>query len=224
MAKRSRVCLGCGKALDTQGKRIWAEHCSDACKPRCSVGECGGPVRKRGWCGSHYAQWRRTGVDPAPFKWKWTEHQPCSVCGSKDRAPELRRFCSWACRELHRNYGGKPPATVGCVLCGTTIDLTVRGKGGQRKKACTKLCRPCRQDYSKYKMTARQLALRDGAYCGICTQPVDMSLSRTFDGKWCPSVDHVIPRALGGSHEPDNLQLAHLYCNQVKSDLRGAIP
>jgi 5-methylcytosine-specific restriction endonuclease McrA len=110
------------------------------------------------------------------------------------------------------------------VLCGTTIDLTVRGKGGQRKKACTKLCRPCRQDYSKYKATARQLALRDGAYCGLCAQRVDMSLSRVVDSKWCPSVDHVIPRALGGSHEADNLQLAHLYCNQVKSDLRGALP
>ncbi|WP_354596069.1 HNH endonuclease signature motif containing protein [Streptomyces sp. JL1001] len=50
-----------------------------------------------------------------------------------------------------------------------------------------------------------------------------MSLRRSDDAKWCASVDHVVPRALGGTHEPSNLQLAHLYCNQVKSDLRGAI-
>jgi len=31
------------------------------------------------------------------------------------------------------------------------------------------------------------------------------------------SVDHIVPYAIGGSHEPDNLQLAHLWCNLVKS-------
>ncbi|MFW3473664.1 HNH endonuclease [Streptomyces microflavus] len=158
-----------------------------------------------------------------PFIWKWSEPQPCAVCGSEERLAGLRRFCSWACRALHCKYDGSVPASVGCVLCGTTIDLTVRGKGGQRKKSSTKLCKPCRQDYSKYKMTARQLALRDGAVCGICRTDVDMDLRRSDDAKWCASVDHIVPRALGGTHEPSNLQLAHLYCNQVKSDLRGAM-
>jgi len=60
--------------------------------------------------------------------------------------------------------------------------------------------------------------------CGICAQPVDMHLRRADDAKWCASVDHILPRALGGGHEPSNLQLAHLHCNQVKSDLRGAMP
>lgn len=180
-------------------------------------------ARKRGWCASHYHQAHLSGEDPKPFKWKWAKAQPCVVCGSDERTCELRRFCSWACRQLHVVHEGSVPASVGCVLCGMTIDLTVRGKGGQRKKVSTKLCRPCRQDYSKYKMTARQLALRDGPVCGICRGPVDMAVRRADDAKWCASVDHVLPRALGGSHEPDNLQLAHLHCNQVKSDLRGAM-
>ncbi|MEU7489851.1 HNH endonuclease signature motif containing protein [Streptomyces fradiae] len=73
-------------------------------------------------------------------------------------------------------------------------------------------------------MTARQLARRDGETCGICGAPVDLTVRRADDAKWCASVDHVIPRALGGSHDPSNLQLAHLHCNQVKSDLRGFVP
>lgn len=224
MAQRSRVCLGCSKALDIAGRRNWPEHCSDACKPRCAVESCGGVVRKRGWCASHYHQWRATGGDPKPFIRKWADSRPCLVCGSAEHERGFRRFCGGACAALYRTYGGHVPVSTGCVLCGTTIDLTVRGKRGQRRKASTKLCRPCKQDYSKYKMTARQLALRDGAVCGICRGAIDMSVRRADDAKWCASVDHVLPRALGGSQDPSNLQLAHLHCNQVKSDLRGATP
>lgn len=121
---------------------------------------------------------------------------------------------------LYRLHDGQVPTHVECIACGVEISLTERGKGGQRRKACTKLCRPCRQDYRKYKLSARELARRDGTDCGICGEPVDMDLRRS-ESYMCPSVDHVIPRALGGTHEPENLQLAHLRCNQLKGDLRG---
>lgn len=224
MAQRTRNCLGCEGVIILAPRASGPKFCSDKCRPRCSVEECDGPRVKREWCASHYAQWRSTGIAPRPFQRKWSAPQPCVVCGCEERSTELRRFCSWACRQLHLAYDGNVPGSVGCVLCGTVIDLTVRGKGGQRKKASTKLCRPCRQDYGKYQMSAGQLALRDGANCGICSAPVDMTIRRADDAKWCASVDHVLPRALGGTHEPGNLQLAHLYCNQVKSDLRGVVP
>ena len=32
------------------------------------------------------------------------------------------------------------------------------------------------------------------------------------------SLDHVIPAAQGGSHDRDNLQLAHRSCNEAKAD------
>jgi 5-methylcytosine-specific restriction endonuclease McrA len=31
-----------------------------------------------------------------------------------------------------------------------------------------------------------------------------------------PTIDHVMPRALGGAHEFDNVQTAHLRCNVIK--------
>lgn len=188
----------------------------------CSVDGCEQPMRKRGWCASHYAQWQREG-QVRPFTYKWGERTECKVCGGPS-APGFRTFCGGACAILWRTYGGVVPSAVTCVGCGVSIDLTRRGKGGQRRKASTKFCRRCKQDYNKYKMTAAQLAERDGSDCGICGYPVDMTIRRSDpDGLFCPSVDHIFPRALGGSHEPDNLQLAHLWCNQVKSDLRGAV-
>ncbi|NKU01807.1 hypothetical protein GS918_28205 [Rhodococcus hoagii] len=35
------------------------------------------------------------------------------------------------------------------------------------------------------------------------------------------SIDHKLPRSRGGTNDPQNLQLTHLWCNQVKSDTRG---
>jgi 5-methylcytosine-specific restriction endonuclease McrA len=183
----------------------------------CSVEGCDQSRRKRDWCASHYAQWYRSG-EVKPFAYKWAERATvCAVCGLPTGDSRFRRFCSGACDFLWRKYDGHVPTETPCVACGTAIDLTARGKRGQRIKASIKFCRPCKQDYRKYKLSTRELADRDGTDCGICREPVDMNLRRSVSNM-CASVDHVLPRSLGGTHDPENLQLAHLYCNQVKSD------
>jgi len=53
--------------------------------------------------------------------------------------------------------------------------------------------------------------------CGICGKPVDFSLR--FPAPLAPCIDHIVPIAKGG-HPSDinNLQLAHVCCNQKKKD------
>ena len=53
--------------------------------------------------------------------------------------------------------------------------------------------------------------------CGICGQPVDRSLK--YPHPFSATVDHIIPIDRGG-HPSDieNLQLAHLKCNRMKSN------
>ena len=53
--------------------------------------------------------------------------------------------------------------------------------------------------------------------CGICGQPVDMSLK--YPHPFSPSIDHIIPIDRGG-HPSDisNLQLAHWKCNRNKAN------
>lgn len=183
----------------------------------CSVDGCESPKRKRGWCASHYAQWRRTGADPVPFKHKWAPRQPCVVCGSPSEERGLRQFCSSACRALFVFHAGDVPSQAECQQCGGVIDLTERGSGGQRRKAATKLCKPCKADYRNHGSSVEALAERDGSVCRLCGDPVDLGLSRS-DSLMCASVDHVVPRASGGGHEESNLQLAHLRCNMLKRD------
>jgi 5-methylcytosine-specific restriction endonuclease McrA len=48
---------------------------------------------------------------------------------------------------------------------------------------------------------------RDGWVCGICGQGVDPLTA---------SVDHIVPLAAGGTHEPSNVQTAHMACNRQK--------
>lgn len=57
---------------------------------------------------------------------------------------------------------------------------------------------------------------RDGDLCAICGNPIDFSIPA---GEWMgPSLEHVIPRAAGGSNGLENLRLAHaMPCNKAKA-------
>lgn len=95
------------------------------------------------------------------------------------------------------------------------MDLT-KGKGGKRLRIDIKQCKRCKNNMRKHGMSVDQLAQRDGSNCGICGSPVDMTLRKP--NLMSPSVDHIYPRARGGTNDPANLQLAHLLCNTTKQD------
>lgn len=58
--------------------------------------------------------------------------------------------------------------------------------------------------------------LASQSMCAICGRPVDKSLK--FPDPWCATVDHIIPWNKGGDCSIENLQLAHMKCNRMKSD------
>jgi len=60
-------------------------------------------------------------------------------------------------------------------------------------------------------MSIHRLTRRDGTNCGICGEHVDVTLKKPHP--LSPTVDHIIPWAKGGTHDPENLQLAHYTCN-----------
>lgn len=63
---------------------------------------------------------------------------------------------------------------------------------------------------------------RDGWLCQICTEEVDGTLA--WPHPRSASLDHIIPIARGGAHEPSNVQCAHLGCNSSKgSKLRWRV-
>lgn len=55
-----------------------------------------------------------------------------------------------------------------------------------------------------------------GTPCHICNDSIDMGLK--WPHRFSKSMDHVVPISKGGPHKLSNVKLAHLTCNQRKSD------
>jgi 5-methylcytosine-specific restriction endonuclease McrA len=62
--------------------------------------------------------------------------------------------------------------------------------------------------------TRMEIYERDGWTCHICSEPVDRDAH--FNDNLAPSLDHLVPKSLGGSHEPENLKTSHRICNSLK--------
>lgn len=60
----------------------------------------------------------------------------------------------------------------------------------------------------------RELYERDSWECALCERPVDREAHWNAD--FAPSLDHIMPRSLGGSHDPENLRTAHRICNSLR--------
>lgn len=70
-------------------------------------------------------------------------------------------------------------------------------------------------EHQQVKFIKKQLINSGGAICGICGKPIT-------DMKDC-TIDHIKPRAKGGTTTMENCQLAHRECNLKKGDAYGSI-
>jgi hypothetical protein len=162
--------------------------CSAECKPKCSVDDCGQPVRKRGWCASHYAQWTRYG-EVKPFAYKWSNGSAtCRVCD----APCVARaqFCSMNCRATHSRSKGARPKTFTCQLC--LRELPADRTGGRLTRIDTQWCSDCGGSKSPAVLRFRIYGIRPAEYeeatkrgCVICGA-TDRKLHVDHDHDCCP--------------------------------------
>jgi len=118
--------------------------------------------------------------------------------------------------------------------------LVTKTKGGSFRAGYCRICersfvsqnldnfcsQKCRRKY--YRMgrhswiaPTKRLAIykRDNWTCLICYEPVSRAdYSHEVYNPQYPSLDHIVPRSLGGTHEDSNLRTTHVLCNA----LRGA--
>jgi HNH endonuclease len=98
---------------------------------------------------------------------------------------------------------------------------------GQRDNWLCGICRDPSQP-----MTRRPAAAGAMAITSIDLDDIDVVEPLAPPPEWIPeekyydplaaSVDHIVPQKDGGSDDPSNLQIAHLYCNLMKA--RAASP
>lgn len=63
---------------------------------------------------------------------------------------------------------------------------------------------------------AKKIIFASQTVCGICGRPVDFD--KKFPDPYSATIDHIVPVQKGGDPASlENLQLAHLQCNRIKS-------
>lgn len=118
-----------------------------------------------------------------------------------------------------------------CRECGAMFIQQCKGQVYCSKACADRMVNRRHKDKRLNKMVVvdkdieiRELARRNGDVCALCGKAVDWNDYEVREngvivcGNYYPSIDHVIPLALGGKHEWKNVQLAHRRCNYLKSD------
>lgn len=157
----------------------------------------------------------------------------CEHCGllSVGQPGTSRRWC-----HAHRKYQPRPARSAICQQCGGEFDAR---QGPKRfcSRACLRRSPAYRECIRRAKGRRRarkrnafvadvslaQIAERDGWRCQLCHKQVKREV--VVPHPMSPTLDHVLPLAAGGTHEPANVHLAHFICNSLKgagaAQLRG---
>lgn len=104
--------------------------------------------------------------------------------------------------QARRTYAPQLP----CVSCGKTVSA----------RSAKPTCKRCRRGLSISRERRQAIYERDGWTCGFCGYDVDRTLGG-YD-EFGPTLDHIVPRSMGGTDDEDNLRLVHRYCNTARSN------
>ena len=122
-----------------------------------------------------------------------------------------------------------PWKSCSCEICG----LVFLSK--QYEKSCSDGCAEVRGRLVKRAVEDRRRALKRNAFvapvfrlqvfkrddyrCQLCGGKMEMDA--VAPDPLSPTIDHILPLARGGTHEPANVQSAHFLCNATKGDRGG---
>ena len=211
-AESPPACPTCGAELARRGRAgPPPSYCSQKCKSAASY-------KRRKAAGT---------IKPAPRKSPTVV--PCESCASPISTARDARFCSDTCSQRAREVSAERACTIeGCArayrakgLCNMHYKATLRADGrvksppwDDRRRANYQKRRAFKKGVDAERVVNAEVFERDGWVCGICSEPVDSSLS--WPDPRSASLDHVVPLSKGGAHAYANVQLAHLGCNVGK--------
>jgi hypothetical protein len=138
----------------------------------------------------------------------------CKICSTV--VPYHRStYCSQVCSDIGT---AKKPKIIECKICSKPFRRL------QSELHCSKACKTAtdraRSKARRDRIVATRTELIDPLvvftkynwHCAMCSKPTPKELIGSFNND-SPTIDHVIPLSLGGTHTYDNLQLLCQYCN-----------
>lgn len=204
-ARQCRVCLQPFMSGDSR-KVYCSVACKDKGKPSKNRGCCvvcgGGMERRSHSAGVQAHDSCRSDSPLCGSVVKAFSGCQCVLCGeTRHRVKHLANARQAAIKSL---AASRRPC---CVACGDPLSR-ISGSVAPLHKRCKRSFIP---DYQ----SKREFVLgRDSGMCQLCFEPVD--LDAHWQSDWAATLDHVVPRSLGGGHEVENLRLAHRWCNSVR--------
>lgn len=170
----------------------------------------------------------------------------CEACSNhfhtRETRPGQAKYCSHQCYVSNRTHTrpARPKSRKVYFPTCPTCDQ-IHATGNKRKNYCSDDCRyearlaqlnywywyansciPNGEGRSWRNAFIWWMRNRDGDVCQICQDaqgPIQWDLPSGPKGHPSglgPSIDHIIPKALGGTDHPDNLHLAHWVCNRER--------
>lgn len=234
--KHERTCLVCGRTFES----VVGRYCSLACRPWNPRGQEPWHAKPR-TCPSCqqpavFGAQAKECRDCRDAALVIARMRPCLTCGVAFTRPGSKRYCSGACmsemdrRKAKASYVQTPERAYVCVVCGQ--EFTRSGRHG-KPQSCSRRCgnRLPANIEAHRNASARRRAWKRGAGIG---DPVRRGDIFERDGWRCqlcgkrlardersphplsPTIDHIVPLAAGGRHEPANVQAAHFLCNSRK--------
>ena len=130
----------------------------------------------------------------------------------QEREPE-RAWVSGQCRICRTWFVASHRSTVTCSPdCRAENKLDKGRRGRSRRRARIR-------DAYVADVNPRRVFMADGYRCHLCNRKCDPT--KTVPHPRAPTVDHVTPLAVGGTHEPANCRTACFACNSHKSSGGG---
>ena len=135
-----------------------------------------------------------------------------------------KRRDAMAPRECVQCHGMFAPATLLAAVtgqkccskrCATTYNNSLPASKAARLEAKQRRRARKRNAYVA-DVNRAEIFERDKWTCQLCHDPLDMDAS--VPHPLAPTIDHIIPLAADGTHEPANVQAAHFLCNAQKGD------
>jgi len=230
-------CQTCGKELTNKQKNSRQRYCNRNCSPWPLITEryickaCGKEFKPNQRENITYCSKRCSGDGKRKSNvWHHCKvyFPVCEICGKQWATNNpSSRLCSDDCKKEYarrwmRIYAEKKhkPTPRRCKRC---LKLFIPDYGSKAREFCTRECL-IRYYRKKRKQLLRanaeeyindmEIFHRDGFKCQICGKKVCMSHSVPHPK--APTLDHIIPLVLGGTHEVKNLQTAHFRCNVRK--------
>ena len=238
MTATTRRCAICASAL--AGRQT--KYCSPLCSARAQNQRdkaTGNGSRKRRRYADRRAAWQREN------RWRYYDvPTTCERCGAEfnARRGEQQQYCSRSCasginertrraaarrhramkrseRSAQGSTGQRIWTAGACERCGRAF----LGKWADRY--CSSNCataagkrrhRARKRGAFVATVSRRRIFERDRWICQICHRPV--ARTKVVPHPRSPVLDHIVPLAKGGTHEPANVQCAHFLCNSLKSD------